>query len=83
MNRDIPVESFGGLTAYEVTKQLGFPCHVSQQSDYSWYFAGIGRAADIPEYSPCAFGLCRSTIGEDQEKTDFFENVIRWEKKRK
>lgn len=75
MDWDVPLESFGGMTAYEVTKELGFPCHVSQQSYYSWYFDGIDLASEIPEYSPCEFGLYRSTVGADQEKNDFFENV--------
>ena len=75
MNWDIPLESFGGMTAFEVTKELGFPCHVSQQSYYSWYFSGMQTAAQIPEYSPCDFGLYRSTVGEDQRKNDFFEHV--------
>lgn len=75
MDWDVPLESFDGMTAFEVTKELGFPCHVSQQSYYSWYFSGISAAADIPKYSPCEFGLYRSTVGEDVQKNDFFENV--------
>lgn len=75
MDWDIPMESFDGMTAFEVTRDLGFPCHVSQQSYYSWYFSGMDRASEIPEYSPCAFGLYRSTVGEDVLKNDFFENL--------
>lgn len=75
MNWDIPLESFDGMTAFEVTKQQGFPCHVSQQSYYSWYFDGIDAASEIPEYSPCEFGLYRSTVGEDVRKNDFFEHM--------
>lgn len=75
MDWDVPLESFGGMTAYEVTKNLGFPCHVSQQPFYSYYFAGKDTASDITENSPCEFGLYRSTVGEDLEKKDFFENV--------
>lgn len=75
MNWDVPLESFGGMTAYEVTRFLGFPCHVSQQTYYSSYFAGMDTAADITQNSPCEFGLYRSTVGEDQEKNDLFENV--------
>lgn len=72
---DIPLQSFDGMTAYQVTKELGFPCHVSQQTYYSWYFNGIDSAADIPEYSPCEFGLYRTTVGEDTAKNDFFEHM--------
>ncbi len=75
MDWDVPLESFGGLTAFEVTRDLGFPCHVSQQSYYSWYFKGMDTAAEIEEYSPCAFGLYRSIVGEDLEKNDFFEHL--------
>ena len=75
VNWDIPLERFGGMTAYEVTKKLGFPCHVSQQTYYSWYFEGKDTAAAITECSPCEFGLYRSTVGEDVLKNDFFENV--------
>ena len=75
MDWDIPLRSFGGMTAYEVTKELGFPCHVSQQPFYSYYFSGMATALDITENSPCEFGLYRSTVGEDLEKKDFFENV--------
>lgn len=75
MDWDIPLKSFDGMTAYEVTKNLGFPCHVSQQPFYSYYFAGMDAASDITENSPCEFGLYRSTVGEDLEKKDFFENV--------
>lgn len=75
MGWDIPLESFDGMTAYEVTRDLGFSCHVSQQTYYSNYFAGMDTASDIMENSPCEFGLYRSTVGEDLEKRDFFENV--------
>ncbi len=76
MDWDLPLDSFGGMTGYEVTKKLGFPCHSSQQTYYSWYFSGYDTAAEIPEYSPCEFGLFRSTVGQDAEKNDFFENVM-------
>lgn len=75
MDWDAPLESFGGMTAFEVTRDRGFPCHASQQSYYSWYFEGVDSASEIAQYSPCEFGLYRSTVGEDREKNDFFENV--------
>ena len=75
MDWDIPLESFGGMTAFEVTKQLGFPCHVSQQTYYSWYFQGKNAASEITQYSPCAFGLYRTTVGQDVQKNDFFEHM--------
>lgn len=75
VNWDISLESFDGMTAFEVTKKLGFPCHVSQQTYYHWYFAGIEKAADIPEYSPCEYGLYRTTVGDDEQCNDLFEHM--------
>lgn len=75
MDWDQPMESFDGMTPYEVTKELGFPAHDSQQSYYGWYFQGHKTAADVGKYSPCKFGLYRTTIGEDVAKNDFMENV--------
>ena len=75
MDWDQPMESFDGMTPFEVTKQLGFPAHDSQQTYYSWYFDGKKTAADITKYSPREFGLYRTTVGEDVEKNDFLENV--------
>ena len=77
MDWDIPLESFDGKTAFQVTRDLGFAAHISQQKDFAWYFRGVQRAADIPKYSPCFYGLYRSTVGEDREKNDLFENIRR------
>lgn len=75
MDWDQPMEHFDGMTPYEVTKELGFPAHDSQQTYYGWYFKGMKTAADITKYSPCKFGLYRTTVGEDVAKNDFLENV--------
>ncbi len=75
MNWDIPMESFGGMTPYQVSKELGWPCHKSQQKSYNRLLRDFDTADAILEYSPCDFGLYRSTVGPDVEKTDFFENV--------
>lgn len=72
---DIPLEKFGGMTAFEVTKNIGFPCHESQVPDFAWYYAGAEKATDIQKYSPCEFGLYRTTVGKDVNKNDFFENI--------
>lgn len=80
MDWDQPLEAFNGLTAFQVTQKLGFPCHRSQQK--SWFYLWIygnrldqTMASQITEYSPCQYGLYRSTVGEDVQKNDFFENV--------
>lgn len=75
MDWDIPLDRFDGMTAFEVTKERGFPCHVSQQSYYSWYFTGKDAASEITEYSPREFGLYRSAVGGDVQKNDFFEHM--------
>ena len=86
MNWDIPLESFQGKTAFQVTQE-GFLCHDSQQ--YTWFRrwiqgnnGEITAASQITTHSPCEFGLYRSTVGEDVEKNDFFENVKTWEQQR-
>ncbi len=80
MDWDQPLESFDGLTAFQVTQELGFPCHKSQQRSwfYLWIYGDYGeitQASQITKYSPCEYGLYRSTVGGDVEKNDFFENV--------
>ena len=75
MDWDQPLSKFGGLTAYQVTKEIGFPCHVSQVNGFLWYMAGADSAAEVQMYNPREYGLYRSTVGEDVEKNDFFENM--------
>ncbi len=72
---DQPLSSFDGMTAFEVSRDLGFPCHKSQYSDFLWYMTQAKTAAQFWEYSPCEFGLYRSTVGPDVEKNDFLENL--------
>ncbi|MGM9627604.1 MAG: PIG-L family deacetylase [Faecousia sp.] len=72
---DRPLEHFDGMTAYQVTKNLGFPCHKSQYQDFVWYFTGAETAAEVSKFSPCQYGLYRSTVGRDREKNDLFENL--------
>lgn len=75
MDWDQPLEHFDGMTAYQVSKYLGFPCHASQVKDFLWYMEGAELATEVEKYSPCYYGLVRSTVGEDTEKNDFFENL--------
>ncbi len=77
---DQPLEAFDGMTAFEVTQKLGFPCHVTQQ--WTWFKSWINgkteaitKASQIKTYNPCEFGLYRSTVGEDTAKNDFMENL--------
>ena len=86
LNYDVPLESFQGMTAFDVTRELGYPCHESQQ--YTWFTKWINwvnmsvggtpvtKATQIKDYNPCLFGLYRSTVGADVQKNDFLENIV-------
>lgn len=75
MDWDQPLDSFGGMTAFEVTKNIGYPCHQSQYKDFAWYMAGAEKASEVQRFGPCEYGLYRTKVGEDVQKNDFFENV--------
>lgn len=79
MDWDQPLSKFNGLTAFEVTKSIGFPHHVSQYRVFAPYHVPYTYATEIPTYNPCYYGLYRSTVGADVEKNDFFENVLTYE----
>lgn len=76
MDWDQPLSAFDGMTAFEVTRDLGFREHQSQFKDYWWYYDGYPTAASIEGYSPCRYGLFRSLVGPDINCNDFFENNI-------
>ncbi len=81
MNYDIPLDSFGGKTAYEVSCE-GFACHRSQH--WTWFYKWIygsaespyTKASQIKTYSPCNYGLYYTSVGTDAQGGDFFENVV-------
>ena len=75
MDWDQPLESYGGMTAFEVSTQVGFQMHITQIKDFTWYYKGFPDAKSLTRYNPCYYGLYRSTVGEDVAKNDFFENV--------
>ncbi len=63
-----PLSAFDGRTGLEVAREA-FACHISQQNtDY--------RVRDSGRTDCSLFGLYFSTVGEDVEKNDFFENLI-------
>ena len=83
MNWDEPLEYFGGKSAFQMT-QLGYKNHASQQ--YTWFTAwlngnnnNITKATQITTYSPCDYGLYRTTVGNDVDKNNFFENLISYD----
>ena len=68
------------MTAYEVSK-LGYAKHYSQQ--YTWFTAWLKgekgeytKATQIKTYNPAYYGLYYTTVGEDQNKNDMFENIV-------
>lgn len=79
MDYDTPLEYFGGRTAYQVSIAV-YSCHASQQ--YTWFTTwarGANRqftkATQITSYSPCRWGLYRSTVGTDTGINDLFEHL--------
>lgn len=84
MNYDEPLLYFNGKTAYEVSKE-GYKEHHSQQ--YTWFtkwLTGVNssgqgtpftKGTEIKTYSPLKYGLYKSTVGEDKNKNDMFENL--------
>ena len=78
---DTPLDSWDGLSAFQVTQKYGYPCHESQQ--WTWFTGWINgksneitKASQIETYNPSHFGLYRSTVGADVQKNDFMENII-------
>lgn len=66
MNWHVPLKRFDGQTAYQIAEQA-FLCHRSQTNDWDMHSG--------QEYDNSLFGLWRSTVGEDVQKTDLFENI--------
>lgn len=76
MDWDQPLSRFDGMTAYQVTKYLGFPQHESQYNGFWWYLNGNERSDEFSYLSPSRYGLYRSTVGLDEVKQDMFENLV-------
>lgn len=81
LDYDQPLSAFNGLTAFQVSQQLGYPCHKTQQFDQfvNWLYGPEGeitRADQIELYNPAKFGLYHTTVGKDETKNDLMENLI-------
>lgn len=81
LDYDQPLSAFDGLSAFQVSQQLGFPSHKSQQWPMfvTWIYGenrDITKATQIETYNPAHFGLYASKVGADENKNDFFENVL-------
>jgi len=80
MDWDTPMEALDGMTPFEVTQLRGYPQHESQCNSWvSQWINGAGfsisKASQILTYSPCQYGLYKTTVGADVLKNDFFENL--------
>ncbi len=64
---DEPSERFEGMTMTEVAT-IGYSKHCSQQGAYSMEKQGV-------KYDNRKYGLVFTTVGQDVEKNDFFENI--------
>ena len=81
LDYDQPLSAFDGLTAFQVSQQIGFPSHKSQQWPMfvNWIYGSwkqIDKVTQIDTYNPAHFGLYHTTVGVDTQKNDFFENVL-------
>ena len=81
LDYDQPLSAFDGMTAFEASQKLGYPCHKSQQG--TWFTRWINgdkgeitKATQIKRHNPCYFGLYRTTVGADVARNDFLENII-------
>lgn len=79
LDYDVPLKSFDGKTAYEVSK-IGYSKHISQQgTSFTEWLNGKNNqftsVKEIKTYNPCEFGLYYSGVGDDVVKDDLFENV--------
>ncbi len=64
---DEPVESLCGMTMTQVAA-IGYSKHVSQQDYFSMDNHGV-------RYDNRKYGLAFTTVGQDEEKNDLFENI--------
>ena len=79
LDYDIPLEKYDGKTAYQVSKE-GYSKHLSQQ--YTWFTNWLNgkngsytSATQIDKYNPAYWGLYYTSVGEDINKNDLFENI--------
>ncbi len=83
LNWDEALNFFNGKTAFQVSQE-GYKANKSQQNTWftKWLNGNDNKnnlAAKIETYSPCLFGLYRTTVGEDIQKNSFFENIISYD----
>ncbi len=69
MDYDVPLKSQNGKTGFEVA-QVAYTLHASQPQGRQFKVEPKGT-----ELSSYLFGLAYTTVGQDVEKKDFFENI--------
>lgn len=71
---DVPLDFFGGKTAFEVSKEA-FGFHHSQQ--WTWFADWVDKptASAITQYSPCEYGLYYNAKDSFSTSSDFFEGL--------
>lgn len=79
MDWDQPLDSFDGQTAFQASVYIGFQKHKSQVKDFGWFYRDCTKATEVEKYSPIYYGLYRSTVGADEKKNDFFENLTTYQ----
>ncbi len=80
LSLDEPKDCFNGLSAFQMAQKKGFPCHKSQlQYSFNSWLNGkngeITKATQIKSYNPAEYGLFYSSVGNDTDKNDMFENI--------
>ena len=78
---DAPMDEFQGKSAFNISQEA-FGFHKSQhvfQSLLNWLNGTdsmpVTKASQITRYSPCDFGLYRTTVGTDAAENGLFDNV--------
>ncbi len=87
LNWDEPLDAYNGKTSFQISQE-GYKANKAQQKTWftKWLNGNDGKnntAATIETYSPCLFGLYRTTVGEDSQKNTFFEHLVSYEEQLK
>ena len=74
MDYDIPLDSFGGQTAFRVSMNA-LKIHESQKNTRWNAWRKLSSAKEIKTYSPMYFGLYYSSVGYENEDNNLFYNI--------
>lgn len=86
LNWDTTSDTLGGLSPFQVS-QKAFKYHNSliHSATSNWLNGNnnITKASEITDSSPMLFGLYYTSVGNDVNKGDFFENLISYDEQEK